>query len=159
METKKPMIDDVSTLRFLGQTKTDYPNEGGVDVTKLEKFKNVHPGRDFVVTLGTKEFTSLCPRTGQPDQGEITVKYIPDEWEVESKGLKLYLFSYRSAGVFQESLTNQILTDLVTLVQPKKMTVIGDFNARGGIRIKVVCTYVRDKGVVDEAFGSQDSLL
>ena len=141
--------DDASQLKSLGNKKTDYPNETGVKPELLETIPNQYKDRDYEVTFQTKEMTSLCPRTGQPDWAEITIEYIPDEWLLESKSAKLYFFSYRSEGSFAETIVGRITTDLVDLLKPKRLTVIGNFSSRGGIKIVINSTYVRDKGVVD----------
>ncbi|MDI6740988.1 MAG: preQ(1) synthase [Candidatus Edwardsbacteria bacterium] len=108
---------------------------------KLEAFPNTHPGREYRVILETSEFTALCPITGQPDFGTITVSYVPDKLIVESKSLKLYLWSFRQEGHFHEEVVNRILDDLVRAVQPRRMEVKGEFRARGGITITVVAEY------------------
>ncbi len=99
----------------------------------LETFENAYPGRDYVVTHIAPEFTSLCPKTGQPDFAKMTVEYIPDKLCVELKSLKLYFHSYRNDGIFFESVTNKILDDLVKACNPRYMKVTADFNTRGGI--------------------------
>jgi 7-cyano-7-deazaguanine reductase len=96
-----------------------------------------HPGRRYTVTLECPEFTCICPITGQPDFATITIRYIPDQRIVESKSLKLYLWSYRNEGAFHEHVTNQILDDLVTALEPLYCHVTGAFNVRGGISITV----------------------
>ena len=108
---------------------------------KLEAFPNRNRGRDYQVILETEEFTSLCPITGQPDFGSITVSYVPDRLVVESKSLKLYLWSYRNQGVFHEAVVNRILDDLVKAVKPRQMQVTGNFRVRGGIAITVVAEF------------------
>ena len=105
------------------------------DPSILETFQNAHPGRDYFVTLRCPEFTTLCPITGQPDFGTLLVNYIPDERLVESKSLKLYLFSFRNHGDFHEDVTNIVMNDLVALMQPKYIEVKGLFVPRGGIAI------------------------
>ena len=110
-------------------------------VRKLETFPNQHPGRPYTVTLVCPEFTCVCPMTGQPDFATITIQYIPDQRIVESKSLKLYLWSYRQEGVFHEAVTNQILDDLVAALQPISCHVTGAFSVRGGISITVDATY------------------
>jgi len=110
-------------------------------VRKLETFPNQHPGRHYTVTLVCPEFTCVCPMTGQPDFATITIQYIPDQRVVESKSLKLYLWSYREEGVFHEAVTNQILDDLVAALQPISCHVTGAFSVRGGISITVDATY------------------
>jgi 7-cyano-7-deazaguanine reductase len=104
---------------------------------KLETFPNHHPDRRYVVRLESDEFTCLCPATGQPDFANITVEYIPKKKILESKSFKLYLWSYRNEGVFHEHVTNKILNDLVTALDPHWCRVIGSFNIRGGIYITV----------------------
>lgn len=106
-------------------------------VRKLETFPNHHPDREYVVVLRTKEFTCVCPATGQPDFAELTIEYIPDRKIVESKSLKLYLWSFRNEGVFNEHLANVILDDLVDALSPRWCRVIANFAARGGISISV----------------------
>ena len=106
-------------------------------VRKLEAFPNRHPGRPYTVTLVCPEFTCVCPLTGQPDFGTITIQYIPDRRILESKSLKLYLWSFREEGEFHEHVTNRILDDVVKALDPVSCTVTGAFNARGGISITV----------------------
>ena len=106
-------------------------------VRKLEAFPNRHPGRPYIVTLVCPEFTCVCPLTGQPDFGTITIQYIPDRRILESKSLKLYLWSFREEGEFHEHVTNRILDDVVMALDPVSCTVTGAFNARGGISITV----------------------
>ncbi len=106
-------------------------------VRKLEIFPNHHPNRNYVVRLRTNEFTCVCPATGQPDFAELTIEYIPDRKIVESKSLKLYLWSFRNAGVFNEHLANVILDDLVEALSPRWCRVTADFAVRGGISISV----------------------
>lgn len=101
--------------------------------TELESFPNPRPGRDYEIRFDCPEFTCVCPMTGQPDFATIRIRYTPDETCVELKSLKLYLWSYRELGAFHEAVTNKILDDLVAALQPKKMTVVGDFWVRGGI--------------------------
>lgn len=103
----------------------------------LEAFPNRAPGRYYLVTLETNEFTCLCPVTGQPDFANIRIYYVPDQKVVESKSLKLYLWSYRNEGAFHEHVINQILDDLVNALDPHWCRVTGEFNIRGGIGINV----------------------
>ena len=125
--------DDAASLKHLGSNKTDYKYDTpSVDI--LESFMNQFPDRDYIITLGFDEFTSLCPKTGQPDFGKITIEYIPDTLCIESKSLKLYLFSFRQTGTFMETIVNNILSDCVEACSPRKMVVIGEFAARGGIK-------------------------
>jgi 7-cyano-7-deazaguanine reductase len=107
----------------------------------LESFPNPKPNRDYQIKFTFPEFTSLCPVTGQPDFATITIEYIPNRLCVEMKSLKLYFFSYRNKGIFYEAVTNQILDDLVAVLKPRQMTVIGDFAVRGGTAGTVTATY------------------
>lgn len=109
----------------------------------LETFPNPRPGRDFEIAIACPEFTSMCPKTGLPDFGTITIRYVPDAACLELKALKYYLLSFRSQGIFYEAATNRILDDLVAACQPRRMTVVGDFTARGGITTKVTADYVK----------------
>ncbi len=99
----------------------------------LDTFDNPHPRRDYVVTHVAPEFTSVCPRTHQPDFGTIEIEYVPDKLCVELKSLKLYLQGYRNEGVFYEDAVNRILDDLVSALAPRRMTVVGTFTPRGGM--------------------------
>ena len=103
----------------------------------LETFPNPNPERDYTITFEAPEFTCLCPMTGQPDFATIRISYVPDLKCVELKSLKLYLWSYRNEGAFHEAVTNRILTDLVDALDPRFMSVEGDFYVRGGIHTKV----------------------
>jgi 7-cyano-7-deazaguanine reductase len=133
---KKPEKNDLSGLTLLG--KAAQPSR------KLETFPNHHPGRNYTVTLQTEEFTCVCPMTGQPDFAKIKIRYIPDKKIVESKSLKLYLWSFRNEGVFHEHVTNVILDDLVAALKPLWCKVSAEFAVRGGIGI-----------TVDAEFGSE----
>jgi len=106
-------------------------------VALLEVFDNPHPGRDYEIEIVQPEFTSVCPRTGQPDFGTITVTYVPDRRCVELKSLKLYFQSYRQEGIFYEDVTNVILNDLVSVLRPRRMEVMSEWTPRGGIRTTV----------------------
>jgi 7-cyano-7-deazaguanine reductase len=108
---------------------------------ELETFANPRPGREFEINMECPEFTCVCPRTGQPDFATIRITYVPDKLCIELKSLKLYLWSYRNQGSFHEAVTNKILDDLVNACQPRRMTVTGDFNVRGGIHTTVTATY------------------
>lgn len=110
---------------------------------KLEVFPNRHPGRRYTVTLSTAEFTCLCPATGQPDVASITIKYIPAKYILESKSLKLYLWSYRNEGVFHEHVINTICDDLLKVLDPHWIEVTGVFGVRGGIGITVVASHAK----------------
>jgi 7-cyano-7-deazaguanine reductase len=108
----------------------------------LETFLNPQPGRDYEIAINCHEFTSVCPKTGLPDFGEIRITYVPDTRCVELKSLKYYLIEFRNRGIFYENVTNEILDDLVTVLRPRRMTVTGDFSVRGGIKTVVTATYV-----------------
>jgi len=108
---------------------------------QLETFPNPRPERDFEIAMECPEFTCICPRTGQPDFATIRIRYVPAELCVELKSLKLYLWSYRDEGAFHEAVINRILDDLVQACQPRVMTVVGDFNVRGGIHTTVTAEY------------------
>ena len=103
----------------------------------LEAFPNAHPQRDTVITFRCAEFTCLCPVTGQPDFAQLEISYIPDKKVLESKSLKLYLWTYRDVGIFHEDVVNRILDDLAAFLKPRWMRVLGRFNVRGGIAIDV----------------------
>jgi 7-cyano-7-deazaguanine reductase len=109
----------------------------------IETFPNPRPGRDYQIAISAPEFTSVCPMTGLPDFGEILITYVPDQRCLELKALKLYLLEYRNRGIFYEAATNQILDDLVAACQPRRMTVAGNFTARGGIKTSVTATFVK----------------
>lgn len=131
--------DLTKDLTLLGREVTE-------PVRKLETFPNQHPDREYWVTLKTDEFTCICPMTGQPDFATITIRYVPDQRIVESKSLKLYLWSFRNEGAFHEHVTNTILDDLVEALDPLRCKVVGEFNVRGGIAITVEATYERNEG-------------
>ncbi|MEO7272557.1 MAG: preQ(1) synthase [Vicinamibacterales bacterium] len=107
----------------------------------LETFPNPNPARDYEIAIRCTEFTSVCPKTGMPDFGEIRIAYVPDTLCVELKSLKYYMLQFRNRGIFYEAVTNQILDDLVAAVQPRRMTVVGDFSVRGGISTIVTATH------------------
>jgi len=108
---------------------------------ELETFANPEPGRDYTIRLSCPEFTCLCPRTLQPDFATLTISYVPDRICVELKSLKLYLWSFRDEGHYHEAVTNRILDDLVRATRPRRMTVVSDFNVRGGIHTVVTTEY------------------
>ena len=112
-----------------------------VTMATLETFPNPRPERDYEIEIRCPEFTSLCPKTGLPDFGEIAIRYVPDRACIELKSLKYYLIDYRNQGIFYESATNKILDDLVAVCQPRRMTVTGAFSVRGGITTKVIAEY------------------
>jgi len=109
--------------------------------TAIETFPNPRPERDFDIDIECPEFTSMCPKTGLPDFGTIHISYVPDDRCIELKALKYYLLEFRNKGIFYESVTNQILDDLVAACAPRRMTVVGDFSVRGGISTVVTATY------------------
>src|SRR4030042_2624117 len=113
---------------------------------KIEVFANPRPGREYRITIRCPEFTSVCPRTGQPDFGEITIEYCPGPSCIELKSLKYYMQSYRSKGIFYESLTNDILDDLSSVCRPRWMKVTARFTPRGGITTDVTAEYQAEKG-------------
>lgn len=126
------MRKDLDELKTLGATVAA---PGDYDPSVLEAFGNRHPERDYWVTFTAPEFTTLCPKTGQPDFAVLTVRYIPSRKLVESKSLKLYLFGFRNHGDFHEDVINVVYDDLFRLLKPKYMEVYGKFAARGGISI------------------------
>ncbi|MDP2603389.1 MAG: preQ(1) synthase [Deltaproteobacteria bacterium] len=111
----------------------------------LETFPNPETGRDYEIVMECPEFTCICPRTGQPDFATIRIRYVPAELCVELKSLKLYFWSYRNEGAFHEAVINRILDDLVQVIRPKTMTVVGDFNVRGGIHTMVTASHEAGK--------------
>lgn len=129
-------------LSLLGNKKTVYRDDYAPEV--LECFVNKHPDNDYMVSFDCPEFTSLCPITGQPDFARIVINYIPDEKMVESKSLKLYLFSFRNRGDFHEDCVNIIMKDLKKLMNPKYIEVKGIFTPRGGIAIYPFANYGRE---------------
>jgi 7-cyano-7-deazaguanine reductase len=127
--TKTTQKSDLDGLTLLG--KKSSPSK------KLEIFPNHHPDRNYVITLRSEEFTCVCPSTGQPDFARLTIQYIPETSILESKSLKLYLWSFRDEGVFHEHVTNVILDDLVSVLSPRWCKVTAEFAVRGGISIAV----------------------
>ena len=112
-----------------------------VQTSELETFPNPNPDRDYVIEIRCPEFTSVCPKTGQPDFGTITFNYVPDKVCVELKALKLYLQGYRSQGIFYEAVVNKILDDFVAACRPRRAKVAGDFSPRGGITSHISAEY------------------
>ncbi len=131
--------DGFDNLTVLKKCRTQYPDSP--DKAKLENFPNKYASRDYAIEFDCPEFTSLCPVTGQPDFATITIRYIPDRRILESKSLKLYLWSYRDEGVFHEHVTNTICDDLVKALDPHWIEVTGAFKVRGGIALTVVATH------------------
>jgi 7-cyano-7-deazaguanine reductase len=108
---------------------------------QLEVFDNQFPGRDSLIEITCPEFTSVCPKTGQPDFGTLIVRYVPDRRCVELKSLKLYLQAFRNEGIFYEHVTNRILDDLVAVLQPRRLTLIAQFTPRGGISSRIAVSH------------------
>lgn len=133
------MNKETQDLSLLKAGKTVYPDSP--DKARLETFPNRYQSRDYLIEFYCPEFTSLCPITGQPDFATISIRYVPGEKCLESKSLKLYVFAFRSTGMFHEEITNRILDDLVAVCAPKWARVIGRMNARGGITIDVTAEY------------------
>ncbi len=130
-------------ITLLGNKNVQYKSDYDPDV--LEAFDNKHPDNDYFVKFNCPEFTSLCPITGQPDFANIIISYVPDKKMVESKSLKLYLFSFRNHGDFHEDCINIIMKDLIKLMDPKYIEVWGKFLPRGGLSIDPYCNYGRPK--------------
>ena len=131
--------NETGNITLLGNQNTKYSTDYSPEV--LEVFPNKHRDNDYFVKFNCPEFTSLCPITGQPDFAQIYISYIPDELMVESKSLKLYLFSFRNHGDFHEDCVNIIMKDLIKLMNPKYIEVWGKFLSRGGISIDPYCNY------------------
>lgn len=142
MERDKKRFESLSLLKASEQRYPTSPDEA-----RLEAFDNLYPNRDYVIEFDCPEYTSLCPVTGQPDFGHIVLRYIPDKLCVESKSLKLYLYSFRNTNIFHEEAVNTILDAVVKLCKPRKAEVCGHFRPRGGIAINVKATY---GGKIDE---------
>lgn len=141
---------ELEGVNLLGQGKTEYPTD--YDPSVLETFVNKHIGNEYLVTFDAYEFTSLCPKTGQPDFAKLYISYVPDKLMVESKSLKLYLFSFRNHGDFHEDCMNIIMKDLVTLMKPKYLEVLGLFTPRGGISIYPFVNYSESGNMAYEHF-------
>ena len=112
-----------------------------MEPSAIETFPNPRPGRDYEIEIRCPEFTSVCPKTGLPDFGEIRITYVPDELCLELKALKYYMLGFRNRGIFYEAATNEILDALVRACRPRRMTVVGDFSVRGGIKTEVTVRY------------------
>lgn len=132
-------ISKEPSIILLGNQDVKYSFE--YDPNLLETFENLHPDQDYFVKFNCPEFTSLCPKTGQPDFASIYISYVPDNKLVESKSLKLYLFSFRNHGDFHEDCINIIKKDLIKLLEPKYIEVLGRFLPRGGISIDPFSNY------------------
>ena len=121
--------------------KKAFANSDQNKIKLLEVFDNSHPGRDYLIVHKANEFTSICPKTGQPDFGTITISYIANLKCIELKSLKLYLQSFRNDGIFYENVINRILDDLLDVTKPKWMEVRGEFTVRGGLQSTVTATF------------------
>jgi 7-cyano-7-deazaguanine reductase len=137
--------DRLKGLTLLSANERRYPQRP--EDAKLETFENLYPENDYIITFDCPEYTSLCPVTGQPDFGHIIIRYIADKRCIESKSLKLYLFSFRNTPTFHEESVNRILKDIVEACNPRKAEVVGLFRPRGGIAINVKATF---GGKIDE---------
>jgi len=126
----------LSELSLLGASQINYPQKP--EDAKLEAIPNQWPQNDYLINIDCHEFTCLCPKTGQPDFAKVYISYIPKNHLIESKALKLYLFSFRNHGIFHEFVINKIATDLKNAIDPKFIQVFGDFMPRGGIAIRPV---------------------
>jgi 7-cyano-7-deazaguanine reductase len=113
------------------------------ELPEIETWPNQFPGRDYEIEISSPEFTSVCPKTGLPDHGTLTVRYSPQNECLELKSYKMYLLAYRNLGIFQENIVNRVLEDIVRATKPRKATVIGDFTPRGGIYSKITASYER----------------
>lgn len=147
--------DELKGVTLLGNQNTQYSDDYNPDV--LETFVNKHPDNDYCVTFDAYEFTSKCPKTGQPDFAKIIISYIPNREMVESKSLKLYLFSFRNHGDFHEDCINIIMKDLIKLMDPKYIEVRGIFSPRGGISIFPFANYANPNYKFEE-FANQRKL-
>jgi len=151
MKKSKPGRSAQELKNFkLGQSKTEYANPYSPDL--LEAFANKNPGKIAWTSLVCTEFTSLCPKTGQPDFAKIFINYIADKKMVESKSLKLYLFSFRNHGDFHEDCVQTICDDLVELLQPKYLEVVGEFTPRGGIAIFPYASHANHEKTFQEIY-------
>ncbi len=137
--TVKKQPERFADLTLLKRSEQDYPDSPGE--SQLETFENLYAGRDYIIEFDCPEYTSLCPVTGQPDFGHIVVRYIPDRRCIESKSLKLFMYSFRNANTFHEESVNTILDAVVAACAPRRAEVTGRFRPRGGIAINVVARY------------------
>jgi len=132
-------------LSLLKASENKYPTRP--DEARLEAFQNIYSDRDYIIEFDCPEYTSLCPVTNQPDFGHIIIRYIPDQSCIESKSLKLFLYSFRNSNTFHEESVNRILKAIVEACAPRKAEVVGRFRPRGGIAIHVKATF---GGKIDE---------
>jgi 7-cyano-7-deazaguanine reductase len=130
----------------MNRSYTDEHAESGVDATlpDIETWPNHYP--DYEIEIQIPEFTSVCPKTGLPDFGRITIRYVPDKACMELKSLKMYELSYRGLGIFYENAVNKMLRDIIRACEPKRITVIGEFTPRGGIQSRVVASWSKEGG-------------
>jgi 7-cyano-7-deazaguanine reductase len=136
VDTRAEELKDIALGKKITEFLFDKP-----DANILETFQNKNSERDYIVDIKIPEFTCLCPITGQPDFATIYLRYIPNEKCIESKSLKLYIFSYRNFGEFHEDVVNRILNDCVDVCEPRWMQVVGEFRVRGGISIMPIAEY------------------
>jgi 7-cyano-7-deazaguanine reductase len=141
MSRRKALRRSLKRPRRQQGSSTVEPRVSTEPTEKLETFPNPSPQRDYEIVFDCPEFTCLCPLTGQPDFATLRITYVPDELCVELKSLKLYIWSFRDTGAFHEAVTNRVLDDLVEATRPRRMTVVGEFYVRGGIRTTVKATY------------------
>ncbi|MDD3887032.1 MAG: preQ(1) synthase [Victivallaceae bacterium] len=139
MECKSKSEARFAKLSLLSASEHRYPQSP--DEARLESFNNLYADRDYVIEFDCPEYTSLCPVTGQPDFGHIVIRYVPDKLCVESKSLKLYLYSFRNSRTFHEEAVNTVLDAVVKACAPRRAEVVGHFRPRGGISINVKATY------------------
>ena len=126
------------------QYTDDHAASGVIDpLPEIDTWPNQFPQRDYEIEISSPEFTSVCPKTGLPDHGTLTIRYVPDEFCLELKAYKMYLLAYRNLGIFQENIVNRVLDDIVRAAKPRKATVVGDFTPRGGIYSKISASYER----------------
>lgn len=135
----RPENERFAGLTLLKASERNYPMSR--EEARLETFRNLYADRDYVIEFDCPEYTSLCPVTGQPDFGHVTVRYVPDKSCIESKSLKLYLYSFRNSRTFHEESVNVILDAVVAACSPRRAEVIGRFRPRGGIAINVTARY------------------
>lgn len=135
----KERLNDLTLLSKNEKNYFDSPEDA-----PLEVFDNLYAGRDYKITFNCPEFTALCPVTGQPDFGKITITYIADKKCVESKSLKMYLFAFRNHNSFHEEVVNRILEDIVAVCDPREITVFGEFMPRGGISLDIEATHKKE---------------
>lgn len=131
----------IKGLKLLKEKRSKFPSSP--ERAKLEVFDNAYPRDDYWIEFSCPEFTSVCPVTGQPDFGKITIQYIPDGKCIESKSLKIFMFSFRNYGSFSEDIVNKILEKIVKAAKPRKAKVVGEFAARGGISIRIEADFVK----------------